>query len=134
MAVINSSKFDFSDVIRSELTRYGTQVQEEVFAVLPKVAKEATQKLKSTSPKRRGKYAKGWAYKEDTGRLKGGVTIYGKKRETYALAHLLEKSHAKRGGGRYDPEASGTVHIKPVEEWAINEAYERILQRLEKRS
>lgn len=134
MAVINSSKFDFSDVIRSELTRYGTRVQEEVFEVLPEVAEEAVKKLKATSPKRRGKYARGWAYKADNGRLKGGVTIYGKKRETYAVAHLLEKSHAKRGGGRYNPEESGTVHIEPVEKWAINEAYERILRRLEKRS
>ena len=129
MAVINSARFDFSDLIRSELTRYGTQVQEELLEVLPQVAKEATQKLHSESPKRHGKYSKGWTYKEDKGRLKAGVTVYGKTRDTYAVAHLLEKGHAKRGGGR----VHAIVHIEPVEKWAIDEAYERTMRRLEGR-
>lgn len=132
MAVINSSRFNFADLIRSELTRYGTRVQEEVFEVVPEVAKEAAKKLKKESPRSTGghggTYAKGWKAKAEQGRLSVGAVVYGDKPSTYAVAHLLEKGHAKRGGGR----TSALVHIKPVEEWAINEAYERIVQRLEK--
>ena len=138
MAIVNSSRFNFADVVRSELTKYGTQVQEEVFEVIPDVAKEAAKKLRKESPKgATGKYARGWTSTVDKGRLKSGATVHGKKPETYAVAHLLEKSHALRGGGRYNPESNkagkSTVHIAPVEQWAIDEAYERILQRLEKR-
>lgn len=138
MAIVNSAKFNFSDVIRSELTKYGWQVQEEVLEVIPEVAREAAKKLKKESPKgATGKYGKGWTATVDHTRLNVGATVHGKKPETYAVAHLLEKPHATRGGGKYNPESNksgkNTVHIGPVEQWAIEEAYERILQRLEKR-
>ena len=128
--VVNSARFNFADVIQSELTKYGTQVQEEVYEVIPVVAKEAAKKLRKESPKgKTGKYGRGWTATVEKGRTKVGATVHGKKAETYAVAHLLEKSHALRGGGR----SNAIVHIAPVEEWAIDEAVDRIIQRLEKR-
>lgn len=129
MAVVNSSKMNFAEVVQDILQKqYYPQVVEVSTKVINEVSKEAVKKLRQNSPKgATGKYGKGWASKVETGRLTVGATIYG-KHGTYQLAHLLEHGHAKRGGGR---NVDAIVHIKPVEEWAVNEAYERIIDRLE---
>lgn len=72
-----------------------------------------------------GKYAKGWAVQTTETRLTVSSVIYNK---SPGLPHLLEKGHAKRGGGR----VSGTEHIKPVEEELVEEftkAVENDIQR-----
>ena len=128
MAVVHSSKMNFAEVVQDMLLKqYYPNVVETTTEVIDEVSKEAVKKLKQDSPKgAKGKYAKGWARKVETGRLTVGATVYG-KHGTYQLAHLLEHGHAKRGGGRTE----SLVHIAPVEQWAIDEAYERIMHRLE---
>lgn len=131
MAVVSSSRFNVKEDIewamKKFLENYNGAVIEEVTEVIPQVAKEAVKKLKAKSPKgETGKYSKGWTYKVNTGRLTTGATIYGKT-GTYQLAHLLEYGHAKRGGGR----TAAIEHIKPVEEWAIDEIMNRTIERLE---
>lgn len=128
--IVNSSKMNFADVVDDILRNdYLPEVAEAISEVIPDVAKEAAKKLRAESPKRPGggKYAKGWAYKVEKGRMNVGATVYGKD-GTYQLAHLLEKGHAKRTGGRVQP----VVHIAPVEEWATKKAYDDIMDRLEK--
>ena len=99
MAVVNSSKMNFQDVVNDVLQDYYREnVVETMTEVIPQVAKEAAKKLKQTSPKgASGKYAKGWAVKVETGRISVGATVYGKP-GTYQLAHLLEHGHATRNG------------------------------------
>ena len=127
--VVSSSKMNFAEVVQDMLEKqYYPQVVEVATQVVDEVSKEAVSRLKKESPKgAKGKYAKGWTRKVETGRLTVGATVYG-KHGTYQLAHLLENGHARRGGGR---NVDAIVHIKPVEEWAVNEAYERIFDRLE---
>jgi len=126
--VIHSSKMNFAEVVRDMLQKqYYPEVVATTTAVISEVSGEAVRRLKQESPRgRSGKYAKGWARKIETGRLMVGATVYGKS-GTYQLAHLLENGHAQRGGGRTAP----VVHIAPVEQWAIDETYERIMHRLE---
>lgn len=113
--------------IQQYLKDYNGAVIEEVTKVVPQVAKEAVKKLKAQSPRgAKGKYAKGWTYKKDIGRLTVGATIYGKP-GTYQLAHLLEYGHAQRNGGR----TKAIVHIRPVEEWAIDEVINRTIEGIE---
>lgn len=127
MAIINSSNFDFRD-IQIYINQYDEFIDKTVENTCRDVAKEAAKKLQASSPGT-GKYAKGWASKKVSGYGRGVVKhyrVYGKS-GTYQLAHLLEHGHAKRGGGR----VSAIVHIKPVEEWAIDKAYEDIMDAIQ---
>lgn len=125
--VSNSSRFNFADYVEKMLMEYGVNVADAVDTSCREVAKEAVQKLKDQSPKgTKGKYAKGWAAKFEKGRLQTSATVYGKS-GTYQLAHLLEHGHARRGGGR----VGAIVHIKPVEEWAMDEVQDRVIEKLE---
>lgn len=73
-------------------------------------AKAGVKKLKQTSPKRSGEYAKGWKTKTEKTRTGTTTTIYNGDRP--GLAHLLEFGHAKVNGGR----TRAIPHIKPVED------------------
>jgi hypothetical protein len=122
MAVI-----DLDKAVKDILSQYGEVAIEATKEAVAEVAKESAKKLKSSSPRgRTGKYAKGWTSKVETGRVSASATVYGKS-GTYQLAHLLEHGHAKRGGGRTTP----IQHIEPVEQWAVEEALQRITQKLE---
>lgn len=108
------------------LTEYQEDVLKTVQEVLPKVGKDAVKELKKTSPKKTGKYAKGWKSEVEESRTGTTVTVFNATR--YQLTHLLEKGHANRGGGR----TNGIPHIKPTEEHAIKNAVDELKQNLEK--
>ena len=131
MAVVSTSKFNFKETMDQFLREYYINAWDVVGDTINEVGKEAAKKLRSTSPGK-GNYKKGWAYKaakEGRAYRNAGGVVYGKS-GTYQLAHLLENSHAKRGGGRTSPGDGQVVHIAPVEQWAIDEAQERIIKRL----
>lgn len=104
---------DINDLAK-EITKTVRQYTDEVVEKVEMSADELSQKgvklLKERSPKKSGEYARGW------GRVKtkGGYIIKNKK---YQLTHLLEKGHAKVGGGR----VPGIPHIAPVEEQIVEE-------------
>lgn len=127
--MINSNRFDFSDAVKQTLRHELNITAEGISVIIPQVAKEACKKLKETSPRRAGKsqhlYSKNWKWKYEKGRLTCEAIVYGGK-PTYRLAHLLEHGHAKRGGGR----VSAIEHIKPVADWANDEAANRIVEYL----
>lgn len=102
--------------ISKALREYTTEVEEGLEEVKKEVAKEGVKQLKKTSPKLTGDYAKGWRVK----RVGTAQVIH--NATNYQLTHLLEKGHAKRGGGRVPPK----IHIAPVEENAIEEFEKRV--------
>lgn len=118
---------DLAREISNALKQYVDDVKVASQEVAEKVAKSTAEELKQNSPKRArakgGKYAKNWTYEIGD----AGATVYNKA-PTYRLTHLLEKGHAKRGGGR----VSGIPHIAPAEERAIQQYEQELIKGVEK--
>ncbi len=115
----NDSLLDVNDI----LTGYCDDVQEYIEEAAKKIALSGKNKLKSNSPKKTGKYSRGWTLKTIKGRGYARFIIYNKT--NWQLTHLLEKPHATRNGLRTNP----IVHIKPVEEECISE-FEKNVKRI----
>ena len=106
---------ELSRAIEKELEEYLHQTTE---------TDEAIATLKSTSPKRSGRYVRGWTSKETSSTSTGKTkTIHNR---TPGLTHLLENGYAKQNGGR----VSGRPHIGPVEQKAVQALEKRIRGKL----
>lgn len=95
------------------LDEYSNDIQEGITKAAEDVAKQGASELKSKSPKRTGKYSKGWRVDKRSGKGFVHTTIYNATR--WQLTHLLEKPHLLRNGKKSTPK----VHIQPVEEKCI---------------
>lgn len=113
---MNVKPDDLGRAIAEALTQYSDEVEEAIEKEKLKVAREGAKTLRQTSPKRTGRYAKGWATKKLPD---GAVVVYNKR---YQITHLLEKGHVKRGGGR----VRAIPHIRPVEQQMIKEYEARV--------
>jgi len=117
---IKVSSDELADVISKEITEYSQEVTEALKENITEVANETQSRLKLTSPKRTGKYAKGWKIKK----------VYENKFDIrfvlfntrYQLTHLLEFGHAKQNGGR----TRDFPHIGPAEEAATQSLTDRM--------
>ena len=90
------------------------------------VAKESVQKLKNTSPKKSGDYAKGWRVKK-----LGAHEQIVYNATNYQLTHLLENGHVIRNKKGEYGRAPAHPHIKDVEQEAIAELPRRIMEDIE---
>jgi len=113
--------------IAKGLSEYSQDVVEKVNLSSEKVGKSAVKRLKETSPKDKGKYAKSWRVKTDpqVGQP-NTLTIHNK--DHYYLTHLLEHGHAKKGGGR----VAGIPHIRPAEEMVIEQFIREVEEAIER--
>ena len=102
---------DLADEIMAGLQEYATLADTAMKKAVRKTATTVKKEIAANAPKDTGAYDKSWAtkkVKENSHTLQ--MTVHSKNR--YQLAHLLEKGHAKRGGGR----VQGKPHIAPAEE------------------
>nr|WP_289070393.1 HK97 gp10 family phage protein [uncultured Blautia sp.] len=112
--------------IMKQLDDYGVEVGLEVEKVSKEVAEDTAKMLNKNSPKRTGDYAASWTYGVgDTKRTRHTMVVHAEKPE-YALAHLLEKGHQNREGGR----TKAIVHIAPAEEAAVDQLEKELRKRL----
>ncbi len=102
------------------------EVQQSAKKGIDTVSKESVQKLRNTSPVKTGSYAKGWSTKKQ-----GDMDVVVYNRTDYQLTHLLENGHVIRNKKGTYGRAPAHKHIKPVEEWAIDELPRRILEGIE---
>ena len=117
---------NFAADVKKILEQYSSDAAEVMNETIEQVAKDSSKRLKQTSPKRTGKYAKGWTQTVEKGRMTVSAIIHGKS-GTYQLAHLLEKGHLTRKGTR----TKEIVHIAPVDKWVVEEAVRRTIYKLE---
>lgn len=122
--------FTIQNQMADILEDYSKEVRRAAADSQDKIAKEAVQKLKNTSPKKSGAYARDWALKRERSRTGvPTVTVYNKKH--YQLTHLLENGHVVRNAKGTYGRTPGIKHIEPVEEWAASELPQEIERELE---
>jgi len=106
---------DMADEIMKGLQEYADLADTAMKKAVRKTATSVKNEISANAPKRTGKYAKSWTtkkVKENSHSLE--ITVHSKDR--YQIAHLLEKGHAKRNGGR----VAGKPHIAPAEENGVD--------------
>lgn len=112
----NVSIDQMANAIMEGLREYADLATEDMKTAVTKASKTVRKSIKAGAPVKSGAYSKSWAtkkMKESATELE--ITVYSKNR--YQLAHLLEKGHAKRGGGR----VGGKAHIAPAEQEGIDQ-------------
>ncbi len=113
---------EMAAAINEGLEEYARLSTENVKKAVKKSAKAIKEQINGSAPVRTGRYAKSWVVKttaESSHSLE--QTVYSPSR--YMLSHLLEKGHAKRGGGR----VRAIPHIAPAEEMGI-EMFEGLIE------
>ena len=116
---------NLTQTLKNYLENYVEDISEVVEETSTQIGKEARDELKQTSPKRTGKYAKGWTVKKDR-KNKNYYTVKIWNKTDYQLTHLLEFGHATRNGGR----TKAIPHIRPVEEKYKKEFEERLKDKI----
>ncbi len=114
---------ELADVINEGLKEYADLATEDVKAAVKKTAKAVKDQINGSAPVLTGRYVKSWAVKTTAESANGlEQTVYSPSR--YMLSHLLEKGHAKRGGGR----VRAIPHIAPAEEMGV-EMFEGLIEK-----
>lgn len=111
--------------IMKGLTEYKDLATADMKTAVRKAGRTAKKDIQANAPKKTGAYSKSWTVKttkETSESLE--LTVCSPKK--YQLAHLLEKGHAKRGGGR----TQAQPHIAPAEENAVKQLESNIKRAL----
>ena len=110
-----------ADDIINGLKEYADLTSEVLKKAVKRSGNRVCQEIKNNAPKDQGDYQKSWSIrKEKETAHELNLVVYSKNR--YQLAHLLEKGHATRNGGR----TKAKPHIKPAEEIGIKQLQEDI--------
>lgn len=127
MSKHNIELSDFEKEIASIMEEEKERARKALIDTLPLVGSETVKELKTTSPKRTGRYAKGWTYQTDLRAGKDGAKLTVHNKKYYRLTHLLENGHAKVNGGRVE----GKRHIAPARDKAEETVMKRLKEKLE---
>lgn len=104
-----------SEVMKG-LMEYKDLVTSDMKVAVRKAGRSVKKDIQANAPKKTGAYSKSWKVsttKETSESLE--LTVHSPKK--YQLTHLLEKGHAKRGGGR----TKAVPHIAPAKESAVKQ-------------
>ncbi len=116
-----------ADAIMEGLQEYAQLATDVMKDCVKKAGNAVKKETQAGVPVKTGRYQKSWTVKrqKETGNT---LEVVVHSRNRYQLTHLLEKGHAKRGGGR----VKAIPHIAPAEEKGIRELEEGIRRGLSK--
>ncbi len=107
---------DLASEVMKGLVEYKDLATDEMKTAVRKAGKTVKKDIQANAPKKTGAYSKSWTVKT-TKETSDSLELTVCSPSKYQLAHLLEKGHAKRGGGR----VKAQPHIAPAEERAVKE-------------
>ena len=110
-----------ADAIMDGLLEYAELATDVMKDCVKKAGDTVKKETQAGAPVRTGKYKKSWTVKRQR-ETSNTLEVVVHSRNRYQLTHLLEKGHAKRGGGR----VKAIPHIAPAEEKGIRELEEGI--------
>ena len=116
-----------ADAVMEGLLEYAELAADVMKDCVKKAGNTVKKETQAGAPVRTGKYKKSWAVKRQR-ETSNTLEVVVHSRNRYQLTHLLEKGHAKRGGGR----VRAVPHIAPAEEKGIRELEEGIKRGLSK--
>ena len=122
MCSMNNLSTEIEKILHEELEKSRDAIEKAA----EKVAQQTVDRLKQTSPKKTGKYARAWRKKATP--LIRGKASYIVHNTRGQLTHLLEKGHALKSGGR----TRAFPHIKPAEEEAIKNFERELIDLIER--
>lgn len=125
---IKEISVSFASEIEKLLKEYGDGATETVFECAEDTANNTKKMLAGNSPKKTGKYAKGWKKQTETKRYSKSFIVYEGKKPT--LTWLLNNGHALWQGGRFVGNVYGDGHIADAEEYADGYFYDEVIRRL----
>lgn len=121
----NVSTDNLASEIMKGLMEYKDLATSDMKTAVRKAGRLVRKDIEAKAPKRTGAYSKSWTVKTTKETAESlELTVCSPKR--YQIAHLLEKGHAKRGGGR----TKAIPHIAPAEESAVKELEKNIKKAL----
>ena len=115
-----------ADAIEDEFNSYSKKATEEVKEAVKDASSFVKSEIQMNAPVRTGAYKKSWAVKK-LSETPDKLVLSVHSKTHYRLTHLLEKGHAKRGGGR----VAAQPHIAPAEEKGIKKLEDLIEKNLE---
>lgn len=118
---MNTNVNDMADAIMKGLMEYADVSAETVKNAVKKSGNTVKKEVSANAPKKSGKYKKSFTVTKQKETAES-LTVVVHSKNRYQLTHLLEKGHAKRGGGRVE----GIPHIGPAEEKGIRQLTEEI--------
>lgn len=116
-----------ADAVMEGLLEYAELATDVMKDCVKKTGNTVKKETQANAPVRSKRYQKSWAVKKQK-ESSNALEVVVHSRNRYQLTHLLEKGHAKRGGGR----VRAIPHIAPAEEKGIRELEEGIRRGLSK--
>lgn len=116
-----------ADAVMEGLLEYAELATDVMKDCVKKAGNTVKKETQANAPVRSKRYQKSWAVKKQK-ESSNALEVVVHSRNRYQLTHLLEKGHAKRGGGR----VRAIPHIAPAEEKGIRELEEGIRRGLSK--
>lgn len=118
---------DMAKAIMKELDNYGVEVALAMEKATEKIGEETAGEIQKAAPRKKGDYAGSWtSTTEGNGRTSHSAIVHAES-PGYRLAHLLEKGHQSRNGGR----TKAMTHIAPQEQKAVERLEEELRRQLE---